>query len=192
MEEWRSLNGIVECGANYAISTRGRVMNEATGLVLKPGKKRTGYYQVVLQSDKKRRYYAVHRLVAIAFIENPENKEQVNHIDGVKSNNCLFNLEWATRSENQVHAIKMGLAGSKQTEILVKFNSQEVIQFDLIGREINRFSSAADASRNSDMLADTILKQCRANAKPRFRPYYFRFADEKQKNKIANRYISTI
>jgi hypothetical protein len=186
VEEWRSLNGVVDSGENYAVSSNGNVMNTSTGRLLKPALKRSGYYQVVLQHNKKVKHYVVHRLVALAFIENPENKEQVNHVDGVKTNNNLTNLEWATRSENQIHAINMGLAGAKQTEILVKFNSQEVIQYDLIGNVISWFSSAAEASRNSDMLADTILKQCRAEAKPRFRSYYFRFADEKQKERKAN------
>ncbi|WP_141431920.1 HNH endonuclease [Bacillus sp. 03113] len=187
MEVWRNLNGIVENGENYALSTCGNVVNITTGLALKPSQKRSGYCQVVLQRNKKRRYYVVHRLVAIAFLENPDNKAMVNHIDGVKTNNHVSNLEWVTPSENNIHAIKTGLVNiEKQTEILVKFNSQEVIQYDLNGHVINRFSSCAEASRNTGMLADTIQKQCRANAKPRFRNFYFRFADEKQKERKAN------
>jgi hypothetical protein len=51
-----------------------------------------------------KKHYKVHRLVALAFLPNTEEKEQVNHIDGVKSNNSLSNLEWSTRSENMVHS----------------------------------------------------------------------------------------
>ena len=65
----------------------------------------SGYEQVVLYKSNKRYTHLVHRLVADAYIPNPQNKEQVNHIDGDKGNNALNNLEWCTRSENQLHAI---------------------------------------------------------------------------------------
>lgn len=67
-----------------------------------------GYYSVTLNNKGKRRF-TVHRLVAEMFIDNPENKAEVNHIDGNKLNNCYTNLEWATKSENTLHAYKIGL-----------------------------------------------------------------------------------
>lgn len=69
-----------------------------------------GYYKITLWKDNKRFYYLVHRLVACVFISNPENKPQVNHIDGIKSNNHIDNLEWCTQSENGFHAYKTGLS----------------------------------------------------------------------------------
>lgn len=187
MENWRSLDGIVECGENYAVYTNGNVVNTDTGRMLKPALKRSGYYQVVLHFNKNKKYYPVHRLVALAFISNPENKKQVNHKDGVKTNNHVSNLEWATPRENTIHALKMRLASTKkQTEILNKLNSQEVVQYSLAGREVDRFSSCAEAARHTGMLADTIQKQCRNDAMPRYRNFYFRFADEKQKERKAN------
>lgn len=68
-----------------------------------------GYKKVSLTKDKKQRTYILHRLVADAFIPNPENKPQVNHKDGIKTNNNFENLEWVTPSENQIHALKLGL-----------------------------------------------------------------------------------
>lgn len=68
-----------------------------------------GYSVIDLFLCKKRRNVKVHRLVAIAFIPNPENKPQVNHKDGNKLNNHVFNLEWCTDSENNIHAYKIGL-----------------------------------------------------------------------------------
>ena len=63
-----------------------------------------GYLQVALQKHKKRKDEKIHRLVAEAFIPNPENKPQVNHLDGNKLNNYYKNLEWCTNGENQIHS----------------------------------------------------------------------------------------
>ena len=72
------------------------------GKILKP-RRTTGYEKVLLQTNSKKDL-SVHRLVAMAFIANPSNKPQVNHINGYKFDNCICNLEWATRSENVRHA----------------------------------------------------------------------------------------
>ena len=79
-------------------------------LLLVGGKDRDGYQLIGL----KNKTFKVHRLVAEAFIPNPLNKEQVNHIDGNKSNNCVSNLEWNTPSENVQHAFATGLNSQKQ------------------------------------------------------------------------------
>ena len=67
------------------------------------------YRVVTLCKDGKSKTFLIHRLVAVAFIPNPENKPQVNHIDGNPCNNNLSNLEWVTGSENMQHAIRTGL-----------------------------------------------------------------------------------
>lgn len=67
-----------------------------------------GYYSVTLNNKSKKRF-TIHRLVAQVFISNPENKEEVNHKDGNKLNNCYNNLEWCTKSENTLHAYRIGL-----------------------------------------------------------------------------------
>ncbi len=61
---------------------------------------------IPLSKNNKPFRASIHRLIAQEFIPNPENKDQVNHIDGIKDHNVLSNLEWVTRSENQIHAIK--------------------------------------------------------------------------------------
>ena len=100
-EVWRSISGYVE----YQVSNIGRVRNASTGKILKcryRGKKKN-YLAVALYKDGKQTNYSVHRLVANEFIPNPENKEQVDHIDGNKENNTFTNLRWATNSENQIN-----------------------------------------------------------------------------------------
>lgn len=77
--------------------------------ILKPYANSKGYNQVRLCSNGKNTKYLVHRLVAFAFINNIENKPQINHINGVKNDNNINNLEWATGSENQKHAFLCGL-----------------------------------------------------------------------------------
>ena len=79
------------------------------GKLLKPKKHKDGYLFVTLTNGNKKRNLYVHRLVAEAFIANPENKPQVNHINGIKSDNSVLNLEWVTGSENATHAVRNGL-----------------------------------------------------------------------------------
>ncbi len=75
-----------------------------------------GYLRVYLYKDGKRKHHKVHRLVAHAFIPNPENKGQINHKDGNKKNNSVTNLEWVTDEENKLH----------RKQILTKENADDV------------------------------------------------------------------
>lgn len=119
-EEWKDIFGYEQL---YQISNFGNVYSIG-GIVyyLPRGGKRIskscylstrpfddGYCRVSLKKEGKQRMFLIHRLVAIHFIHNPINKPQVNHIDGNKSNNKYWNLEWSTKLENQTHAIKTGL-----------------------------------------------------------------------------------
>lgn len=85
----------------YSVSNEGMVRNDRTGRILKGRVLPTGYVYVRLNPVKKNFY--IHRLVATCFIENPNANAEVNHIDGNKSNNCVDNLEWVTKSENNIH-----------------------------------------------------------------------------------------
>ena len=80
-----------------------------TGKILKPQKDYQGYLRVCLNVCGKFKTYRVHRLVALNFLDEKENKDQINHVNGVKDDNRLANLEWVTGSENIKHAIKTGL-----------------------------------------------------------------------------------
>ena len=94
-EIWK--DSIVE---NYQISNLGRIKNLKTGRIIKPDKEEKGYCRLTVKMYGKKKHFAVHRLVAIAFIPNPENKPQVDHIDFNKSNNKVNNLRWCSNKEN--------------------------------------------------------------------------------------------
>ena len=96
---------------DYEISSEGRVKNKISGKILKTHINKDGYEKVDIRVNGERKSKAVHRLVAKAFVENPNPEEftEINHIDGNKLNNNMYNLEWTNRSGNIQHAFDHGL-----------------------------------------------------------------------------------
>ena len=101
-EIFKSIDGF----DNYEVSTMGRVKNIVTDRILKQCINPHGYLQVYLYVNGKKTKYIAHRLVSIVFIPNPDNKPNVDHIDGNRTNNNLENLRWATFSENGMNKAK--------------------------------------------------------------------------------------
>ena len=97
----------------YEVSNLGKVLS-SRGCMRVPTKSKLGYMRMNLSARGLARTFPVHRLVATAFLNNPEGKREVNHIDGDKTNNKVSNLEWCTSSENKYHAIQTGLLPVKR------------------------------------------------------------------------------
>ena len=103
---WKTIEGT---NGEYQVSDTGLVKSTKTGRILRPAVDARGYERVCLFKMDRDRRYKVHRLVAMAFIHNPDNLPQVNHIDGNKRNNNVSNLEWVTNEQNMHHAKEHGL-----------------------------------------------------------------------------------
>jgi hypothetical protein len=95
---------VLDLFSGYTIREDGEIRSRF-GRAVKPQMAKNGYIRIELAGRK----YLLHRLLAQAFIPNPEGKPQVNHIDGDKANNAIVNLEWTTQSDNQRHAYQNGL-----------------------------------------------------------------------------------
>ena len=118
----------------YTVDIFGNVFR-ADGKELTQTKNQFGYMNVSLRKDGKQKQHKVHRLVAQAFIPNPLNKEQVNHIDGDKTHNTVWNLEWNTCKENINHAVKTGKF-TNFVAIRIVETGQEFINITECAREI--------------------------------------------------------
>jgi len=149
MEEvWIDIVGFV---GKYQISNYGRVKSikrkYAGEKILKLQIDKNGYHRVSLKNGKSY-YLPVHRLVAQAFIPNPDNLPCVNHKDENKQNNCVDNLEWCTVAYNNTYGSRYNL------------NEKPVLQFDLNGNLINKYKSVSDAARINNYKTQSIQGVC--------------------------------
>lgn len=110
----------------YQISKCGCVKRIGGGII-SDNNSTNKYKKVSLWKNNSRKYVYVHRLLAQLFIANPENKKEINHIDGNKKNNSIENLEWCSVSENAFHAYKIGLKGVGEKNPNSKLKDYEVV-----------------------------------------------------------------
>ena len=142
---------------NYEVSNLGKVRNIKSGRILKPWIIPNGYLVHQLCENNKKKNLLLHRIIATAFIDNPEKKPQVNHIDENKLNNDLSNLEWCTERENAIH-------GTRTKRVAEKL-SQKVIQLDLNDNILNVFKSMRQAERETGIDATSISACCNGKRK---------------------------
>ena len=146
----------------YKVSDDGEVFSKRFDRPLKKTLTQGGYYRVKLYKNAKGKTLSVHRIVAEAFIENPDNKPQVNHIDGVKTNNKVENLEWCTQHENLVHACKNGLIDTSKAW---HTNEKKVCQYDMNGNVIKIWESMSEAARKLNIQISSISFCCSGRIK---------------------------
>lgn len=153
----------------YSISEDGAVFSYYSNFELKQFM-RNGYKAVCLVSDKKKKFKNIHRMLAEAFIENPLNKSQINHIDGNKTNNSLDNLEWATPSENITHAHKTGLipklVHTQEYKEFMSILMKESKSMPVICVETGiKYPSAKTAGIELGIVHSSICRACRGERK---------------------------
>lgn len=166
-EIWKDIEGYE---GHYQVSNIGRIkrleksvmfgsrIKKLKVLILKTYRKTDGYWFVRLSKNDIPKNFYVHRLVAIAFIPNPENKPEVNHINGIKSENNILNLEWNSKKENIIHGYRNGLQKASRKGVFGSDNkcSKPILQFDLNGNLIQEFDSGVIASKETGLSRGNI------------------------------------
>ena len=156
----------------YMVSSLGRVrLLERSGFrkngrffyvhskIKKPYLTKFGYYRLRMEKNKHSKHIFVHRLVAEAFLPNPENKPEINHKNGIRTDNRVENLEWVTRSENIIHSYKF--LGHKAPQLFGKDNPMCKIVLKIKdGVVIQEFFGAKAAAESIGVRTDTISKVC--------------------------------
>lgn len=174
MEEWRDVQGT---NGQYKVSSLGRVssVRRGTSRILKPSQDGCGYKQLIIYVGDARTPVKVHRLVAEAFIDNPNGKRCVNHINGVKTDNRVENLEWCTSSENTKHAWATGLTAVTQgrlenAQAVHESNKKRVIRDDGV-----MFESVKDAAKSVGVKASCVSRVCKGQ-RPATKGHSFKYA----------------
>lgn len=198
-EIWKEINGY----PNYQISNFGNVKSLKNNKILKFSLEQ--YKRCSLYKEGKRKTFRVHRLVANAFIPNPNNYKTVNHIDGNKYNNCVDNLEWCTLSYNIKHSYDMlGRAPyfkskkhSKETKEKIseklrnkkksqehienlklskRKKSKQIMQFDKQNNFIKTWNCAIEIEENLGIKSSNIIRNC-SNKRPSAGGYVWKYAN---------------
>ena len=183
-ELWKPIDGF--CG--YEVSNIGNIRSyigwKRRGLkeprVLKCGIGTNGYKFIILcREDGKHIEKRIHRLVAEAFIPNVRSLKEVNHINGIKTDNSVENLEWCSRSENVKHAYRLGLkyTSEKQREKIIE-RARPVAMIDIASGEVlSVYETASLAEHMGVGFHNDILKCCKGISK-QHKGYLWRYADE--------------
>ncbi len=151
--EWREVKEY----ANYEVNQFGQIRHKKRKHILKPRSNNGGYQYVNFKIDGKNTNFAVHRIVANAFIPNPNGYTEVNHKDYDKTNNCVENLEWVSSSQNKIHAFQ-----KKENH---SCRGKAVNQFSKEGNFIQTFESVSAAARELNCSISAISNCCLGRTK---------------------------
>lgn len=174
-EIWKEIAGFEGL---YAVSNKGRVKNLETGKVLKNWSNTHGYSMITLYKgdNTKPKAVTIHKLVATAFIPNPNNLPYINHIDECKTNNDVTNLEWCTPSQNNKHSAHQ--------------QSCRINQLSLDGELINAWGSAHEIERQLGFNNGSIIQCCKGKLKTAY-GFRWEYADTSQQRKY-NRPVAAL
>lgn len=174
VEEWRDVVGFEGL---YQVSNIGNVRNIKTNKERAKQTTPEGYKFVILHDAKRgisARTKGVHRLVAEAFIPNPDNKPCVNHKDESHDNNVVDNLEWVTYQENNLYGTRLQRAAESERD-----SAKEVHRYTLDGEYIDSFRSAVEASRQLGIPFANIYRCCNGERKT---ANGFKWSNERREN----------
>lgn len=165
-EIWKVIEGFED----YQISNFGKVKSKRRGKerLLKPSKTSWGYEGIKIYNENGFKVTMVHREVAKAFIDNPENKPTVNHKDGVKDNNHVDNLEWMTMKEQMDHASGTNLMDER-------VSSKRVDMFDMNMNYIRSFNSTNEAAKFMGFTQPRVSECCIGIRRKFYKGYIFKF-----------------
>ena len=166
---------------DYSVSTEGEVRKDTTNYILSQSSQQDYKFVTLLINGQQKRM-RVHRMVAMTFIENPDNKPYVNHINGIRYDNNVENLEWVTQSENIQHAVKTGLMQNGR--------KKAVIQYNLNGDRMATFESASEAARQTGGSQSKITMCCKRQRETA-NDYQWRYYDDIQDvQKVEKKFIT--
>lgn len=164
----------IEGFEDYEISNLGNVRGK-TGVILKPRKGK--YLSIGLRIGGKKMTKSIHRLVAKAFVPNPENKPQVNHLDEIKTNNKSDNLIWVTSKENINHGTCILRRASSQ--------SKGLVQLDMNGNVVKEWDSLRTAAK-AGFDASNVSKVCLGKAS-HYKNFNWKYTNESRKKRIGEK-----
>jgi hypothetical protein len=148
----------------YYVTDTGDVYSRISGRIIKLKPQKSNYLLVCLFKNAKRHEKSIHRLVAKTFIPNPENKPQVNHKNGIKTDNRVENLEWCTASENQLHSVRV-LGHKPVPPFKNKLGKECLLPVNIVlqiknGKILATFYGLEEASRITGVWSQNIRKCC--------------------------------